>query len=233
MEKTSKPPNKYFSWNMYYKIQKDYLETANYFIFSKTKSFFFVFPSLFLSTHLLFPFIFSLFVSFLSIKKHIEILSGDVWYEHFIYIYFSYVCAPSRHYYSSNKHSAYTYICQATRRDYVFLNNKRKKNNNEKKKKKKRRKRWKNAIVFEGSNMDFSFYAQLVQSFFFSNFFVHCLLDNFLHILFHKIFMYIFLFLHKLLRNTIITHGKYSLSTTIFFLFTNCLKYRVWVKKKA
>ena len=151
-----------------------------------------------------------------------------------LYIYIFHMCARRRDITIARINILLTHTYAKLQDETTFfLIIKEKKNNNEKKKKKKRRKRWKNAIVFEGSNMDFSFYAQLVQSFFFSNFFVHCLLDNFLHILFHKIFMYIFLFLHKLLRNTIITHGKYSLSTTIFFLFTNCLKYRVWVKKKA
>lgn len=108
-----------------------------------------------------------------------------------------------------------------------FLIIKEKKNNNEKEEEKEEKKTLKKCHRFRRQQYGFFILRSIGSKLFFLIFFVHCLLDNFLHILFQKIFIYIFLFLHKLLRNTIITHGKYSLSTTIFFLFTNCLKYRV------
>lgn len=124
-----------------------------------------------------------------------------------LYIYILHMCARRRDI-TIARINIYTYICQATRRDYVFLINKIKN-------KKKKNNVGKNAIIFEGIIMDFSLFALLVQSFF-------------LKIKYHYIICYtfsckkiinIFLFLHKLFRNIIIKHGKCSLSTTIFFLF--------------
>lgn len=122
------------------------------------------------------------------------------------------MCAPSRHYYSSNKHLRTHTYAKPQDETTFFLLIKFKKNNEKKKNVEK------NAIIFEGSIMDFSLFAQ---SFLLKKNYTTLIVIHFVA----KKIINIFLFLHKLLRNIIIKHGKCSLSTTIFFIFFNIVGY--------